>query len=168
MHAFANQIQTYSFEDDGEIPNSPLPLLVYPGVLNEYIDQMDEIFLQKGWHSTWIGSILPHHHYHSTAHEVLGVLSGEATVQFGGQSGRKLEVSPGDVLIIPAGVGHKQLYGSRDFLVVGAYPEGQYKDMRKGNPNERPEVLQNIKEVTLPSTDPVFGDDLLFLEYWGK
>ncbi|WP_250123845.1 cupin domain-containing protein [Chroococcidiopsis sp. CCMEE 29] len=67
----------------------------------------------------------PNHHYHSTAHEVLGISRGKAAVRLGGDArGQTFEVRAGDVIIIPAGVAHKNLDSSSDFLVVGAYPLG--------------------------------------------
>ena len=73
-----------------------------------------------------------------------------------------------DVVVIPAGVGHCNLGSSGGFLVVGAYPEGQSWDLRTGEPDERPEVLENIRKVPLPRTDPVFGDEGPLHEHWLK
>lgn len=159
--------QTYILKDDGEIPNNAnLPLVIYPGILNKYMDQIDDMFLKKGWNGTWIGSVYEYHHYHSTAHEVLGVLSGHAIIQFGGKQGVTLEASEGDVIMIPAGVGHKKIESTQDFRVVGGYPQGQDKDHCVGNSSERPEVLENIKQVPLPNTDPVFGENGKLLDLW--
>ncbi|MFC0522090.1 cupin domain-containing protein [Pontibacillus salicampi] len=158
---------TYYFQDDGVIPNNhQLPLVLYPGVLHNDKDDMNEVFLKKDWHDTWIGGVFDYHHFHSTAHEVLGVLSGEATVQFGGEHGKAVDIQAGDVVIIPAGVGHKRLHATSEFRVVGAYPEGQWKDIRTGEHSERPIVLDNIKRVSLPKTDPVYGEEGRLLDVW--
>src|SRR3712207_7593545 len=53
--------------------------------------------------------------FRSNAHEVLGVVSGSATIRFGGESGETFGVSAGDVVIIPAGVGHACINASDDF-----------------------------------------------------
>lgn len=157
----------YVFRDDGEIPNNEiLPLVIYPGILNDFIDRMNKVFLRKGWDGIWIGSVFDYHHYHSTAHEVLGVVSGHAIIQFGGKHGREIKVSPGDVVMIPAGVGHKNNGSTQDFRVVGGYPEGQDRDLCTGDPSERPEVLHNIRAVPLPTTDPVFGEKGKLLDLW--
>ncbi|MGD8650012.1 MAG: hypothetical protein PVJ77_25990, partial [Desulfobacterales bacterium] len=74
----------------------------------------------------------------------------------------------GDVIIIPAGVAHKNLNQSLDFRCVGAYPAGQSPDMQYGKPSERPSADQNIRSVPLPETDPVFGKKGPLLEIWGK
>ena len=42
--------------------------------------------------------------------------------------------------------------------VVGAYPRGQESyDLRTGEEGERPDVLENIRNVSLPESDPLFG-----------
>lgn len=161
------QYEAFVFRDDGEIPNNEnLPLVIYPGILNDFIDRMNKIFLREGWNGIWIGSVFDYHHYHSTAHEVLGVVSGHATIQFGGRNGREISVKPGDVVMIPAGVGHKSNESSSDFRVVGGYPEGQERDLCTGHPSERPEVLRNISAVPLPTTDPVYGENGKLLDLW--
>jgi uncharacterized protein YjlB len=110
--------------------------------------------------------VFGYHHYHSTAHEVLGIFRGHATVQFGGEQGVVLSVEKGDVVIIPAGVAHKNLECSRDFRAVGAYPDGQRPDTRYGKPGERPQVDSNIAQVPLPQADPVFGKQGELMTQW--
>jgi len=151
----------YRFEDDGIFPNSKLPLLVYPKfVATDNLspaDRFERRFGANGWPPAWRGGIYPFHHYHSTAHEVLGVCRGRATIKLGGPDGIMLDVSAGDVAVIPAGVAHKRETASADFLVLGAYPKGQQWDLYNGRPGERPGTDQNIRRVPLPSADPVVG-----------
>lgn len=165
-----DSITPYQFEDDGKIPNNPaLPLLVYSGVLSadgDLTDHCKALFQRNGWGGVWVNGVFSYHHYHSTAHEVLGVTAGTATLQFGGENGDTLDVSAGDVVVIPAGVGHCNKGASGDFRVVGAYPKGQDWDLRKGSPGERPRVLENIKRVPLPRTDPVSGEQSPLLDLW--
>ena len=118
------------------------------------------------WVRSWRNGVYSMHHYHSTAHEVLGVYSGTAQVQFGGEKGPQVDVQAGDVVVIPAGVAHKRLSSSQDFMVVGAYPEGQMWDMCYGREGERPETDRNISAVPNPQTDPVYGSTGPLLELW--
>lgn len=163
-------VQTYMFSDDGRIPNNPdLPLLVYRAVLPAAGDMTQAcraLFQRNGWGGIWVNGVYSYHHYHSTAHEVLGVVSGFASIQFGGEGGQTFEVAAGDVVVIPAGVGHCNRGASADFRVVGAYPAGQTWDLCRGDPGERPRVLFNIRETPLPATDPVYGDQGPVLEHW--
>lgn len=152
--------QTLTFNDDGRIPNSSLPLLLYKGVFaEEFIDAdaMIAHFRDFGWRNAWKNGVYDYHHYHSITHEVLGVYQGNAMLQFGGENGDQIAVEAGDVVVIPAGVGHKRLSQSDDFAVVGAYPDGCDYDILKGEPGERPEADENIAKVQIPKNDPVYG-----------
>ena len=156
--------------DDGTFPNNEnLPLIIYKGAIR--IEEGDasaieKLFSENQWGGCWRNGIYPYHHYHSTAHEVLGVYKGTAKVQLGGPEGIESEVKMGDVIIIPAGVAHKNLGASDDFACVGAYSPGQQFDMNYGKAGERPEADQNIQKVELPSTDPVYGREGLLKEHW--
>jgi len=165
------QVQEYLFEDDGRIPNNPnLPLLVYPRVLYEAEQQPSrskKLLAKNGWGGAWVDGVFSYHHYHSTSHEVLCALSGRASIAFGGPEGETVEVQAGDVVVIPAGVGHRNGGSSGDFSVVGAYPRGQESyDLCTGEEGERPEVLENIRDVPLPKADPLFGEDGPLLRHW--
>jgi uncharacterized protein YjlB len=163
MHATP---ETFLFEDDGRIPNSRLSLVVYRRVLPAEAAAMEGRFAANGWSNSWRDGIYSYHHFHSIAHEVLGVASGEAMVAFGGPRGKALRLGAGDVVVIPAGVGHCNQGATGDFLVVGAYPGGADWDVRRGEPGEREEVLRNLARVTLPATDPVAGQDGPLLRLW--
>ncbi len=165
-------VRALRFEDDGRIPNSRLPLLLYPGALagetGDLAGSLERRFAENGWGGGWRNGIFPFHHYHSTSHEVLGIARGSARVRFGGEKGQTVEVSAGDVVVIPAGVGHKNEGSSPDLLVIGAYPEGRDYDLCRGEPGERPRVLESIAAVPLPASDPVHGSDGPLLEQWAK
>lgn len=107
-----------------------------------------------------------YHHYHSNAHEVLGVQSGFASIQAGGENGEILELRAGDIIILPAGTGHKRLKASTDFKIVGAYPNGMHYNLRVGKQDERPQALEEIKHVPIPETDPVFGSTGPLFDLW--
>ena len=165
------EVQRYFFEDDGRIPNNEgLPLLVYPQALEEAgrsTSRCKELLAENGWQGAWVGGVFSYHHYHSNAHEVLCVVGGSASIDFGGPEGETVEVSASDVVVIPAGVGHRNAGSDRDFAVIGAYPRGQESyDIRTGEEGERPEVLDNVRSVPLPETDPLFGEKGPLPERW--
>lgn len=97
---------------------------------------------------------------------MLGVYAGHALLHMGGELGEKLNVSAGDVLVIPAGVGHKKLDASADFAVVGAYPDGRDYDILRGEAGDRPRALENIRTVPIPLLDPVWGSERGLSKIW--
>lgn len=162
---------TQVLADDGAFPNSRLPLVVFPGAFalagEDPARTIERTFSAHGWGGGWRNGVYGFHHYHSSAHEVLGVYRGSARVQFGGEKGIALDVAAGDVVVIPAGVAHKNLGASPDFAVVGAYPDGQRWDMNYGKGGERPGADARIAKVALPRMDPVQGAGGPLLGLWG-
>jgi uncharacterized protein YjlB len=164
-------VSTHILDDDGLFPNnSTYPLLVYKGSVHlrpgDEAESIIELFHQNNWSNTWKDGIYEYDHYHSTTHEALAVYCGTADVHLGGPNGVTLELTRGDVLIIPAGVAHRCINATADFLCVGAYPEGREYDMNYGKAEERERALQNIQRVVRPQTDPVFGLAGGLIELW--
>ena len=158
----SGQVLNQRLKDDGTFPNNEsLPLLLYRNALALPLEDpaavIEDLFASNGWGGAWRNGIYSFHHYHSLAHEVLGIYGGSAEVQLGGENGITLTVCRGDVVIIPAGVAHKNLGADSDFRVVGAYPAGQSPDMCYGKPGERPRADSRIAAVPLPRMDPVYG-----------
>ncbi len=151
--------ETFAFADDGAIPNSTLPMLVYRQAVPAEPGLIERRFADNGWPPAWRDGVHPFHHFHSTAHEALGVARGRARVRFGGANGRLLEVAAGDVIVLPAGTGHCRQDASPDLLIVGAYPEGMKAglDTRRGRPEEIAEVRRNVGAVSANVPDPVAG-----------
>lgn len=164
------KIETYPLAPDGEIPNNPdLPLLVYRGAIAPGDDRAaacESLFARNGWGGGWRDGIFPYHHFHSNAHEALGIARGEARVRFGGPAGPVVSVRAGDVVIVPAGVAHKNEGASADLLVIGAYPEGRAPDLLTGKPGDRQRAVEAIRRVPRPAADPVFGAAGPLLEHW--
>jgi uncharacterized protein YjlB len=161
-------VETFTFADDGGIPNSHLPVLYYRDVEGARdAAACERLFASHRWSGGWWDGIYPFHHFHSTSHEVLGIVRGTATVHLGGPAGRAFEVRAGDVLVLHAGTGHKNDGASADLLVVGAYPDAMTWDLRRGDPGEHDEVAGNIARVPLPATDPVYGAGGPLSERWG-
>ncbi|HET8997667.1 MAG TPA: cupin domain-containing protein, partial [Acetobacteraceae bacterium] len=137
--------QTFTFADDGAIPNSLLPLLVYRNAVPPDADAIEARFARNRWPPAWRDGVFPFHHFHSNAHEVLGVARGWVKVRFGGPGGQTVQVEAGDVAVLPAGVGHCNEGQSPDLLIVGAYPDnGPSPDTCRGKPDEHDAVLRNV------------------------
>jgi len=163
--------EAHRLTDDEIFPNNErLPLLVYPNAVplpdQDPASAFEKRFAENGWSGSWRNGIFTYHHYHSTAHEVLGVYRGTARVRLGGDNGIERSLGPGDVVVIPAGVAHKNLESSSDFGVVGAYPGGKGPDMNYGDPEERPAADRNIEQVPLPEKDPVLGENGPLRRLW--
>ncbi|WP_461101665.1 cupin domain-containing protein [Spirosoma koreense] len=162
--------ETFLFTDDGQIPNSKYPLLLYRQALQATGSAgalgLEEVFAANNWTNSWRNGVFPYHHYHSITHEVLGVYSGSARLQLGGEKGLDVTVRAGDIIVIPAGVGHKKLEASADFGVVGAYPDGRMYDVLRGQAGERPQADKNIAAVPIPATDPLLGRKGGVVEFW--
>jgi uncharacterized protein YjlB len=154
----------------GPFPNHPtFPVLLYKNALHLHREDpklVEEIFLKNHWKKPWRNGIYDFHHYHSNTHEVLGVYSGTCLVQVGGDQGPKFELEKGDVLILPAGVSHKNLGCSDDFKCVGAYPFEIEFDMNYCKKEEKKHAEQNIRKSPLPQSDPVYGENGPLFKYW--
>lgn len=159
------------FVDDGDVPNNPLPLIVYQDAIDPKAGDpavaFETLFRRHGWGGSWRNGVFPFHHYHSTAHEVLGIAAGEAEVRFGGEHGQTLTVRAGDAVLIPAGVGHKRLSATHDLLVIGAYPGGQRADLMREGAEDKAGIRRRVKAVPLPDADPVAGGTGPIAEHWG-
>jgi uncharacterized protein YjlB len=162
------EVEKYQLSDDGVIPNSDLPVLVYRQVYTQEnkSDWFETTFIKNGWTNNWRDIILSYDHFHSTTHEVLAVGQGEVRLQVGGSSGVLLTVTAGDVIVLPAGVGHCSLPGQTGYEIVGGYPDGRSWDLLTGTEEERRAALPQIKTVPIPVTDPIDGVQGTLMKYW--
>jgi uncharacterized protein YjlB len=161
---------TFVFKDDGLIPNNSLPLIVRRGAIppaaSDPARAFELTFAKNGWTNSWRNGVYDYHHYHSTAHEVLGIAGGSGTIRFGGEAGEIVAVTAGDVVVIPAGVAHALINASDDFLAVGAYADGREWDLLRDDPNVIADARKRIAQVPLPDADPVDGPDGPLTKLW--
>jgi uncharacterized protein YjlB len=155
--------ETFLFADDGETPNNPrLPLLVYRAAV-EVRDAADpavpfeRAFARHGWGDGWRNGIFGFLHFHTRAHEALGIARGRAKVEFGGAGGKVFDVAAGDVVVLPAGCGHRRIESTPDLLVVGAYPDGSPSDHQRPDPARHGDAVAAIARTPVPVADPLFG-----------
>jgi uncharacterized protein YjlB len=162
--------EQFTFNDDGFYPGSVLPLLLYRAAITADTEDRASIFertfAQNDWCNSWRNGVYSFSHYHSTSHEVLGVYHGSAKLRLGGEHGQTVEIRSGDVILIPAGVAHQSIGASRDFAVVGAYPDGRHWDVLRGFPGERPKSDDMIAALPIPDYDPIYGAEGPLRQIW--
>ena len=174
--AAAPELLTFRFGDARGIPNHPrLPVLIYKRAALAFHSADDPEAIARWfettwpkhhWNAAWRWGVYDFPHYHSTAHEVLGVYRGRASLRLGASAGATLVVEAGDMIVLPAGTGHENLGASDDFHVVGGYPAGQKPDLLRGHAGERPAADQRIARVPLPKTDPLSGASGALVNQW--
>ena len=153
---------------DVDVPNSEFPVVLYRKAAdaNDLEDHFRLQFWAHHWGGMWTDGIFGYHHYHSNAHEVMGVIDGEADLMLGGVEGRKLTIRRGDVLILPAGTGHRRLKASPEFRVVGAYPVGQEGYDIYTPSLDFANARGRLRAVPLPGQDPLYGPTGALLDIW--
>ena len=152
--------------------NARLPVVVYRDVLDSQTiadgdrlaSTFEAMFQRNGWPPKWRNGIFDYHHFHSSAHEVLGIAAGIAQVIVGGPGGRVVHLEAGDVILLPAGTGHCLMSSSGPLDVVGAYPPNQQWDIRRDALT--PKEQRAMQALPFPPRDPIYGEHGPMTEYW--
>jgi uncharacterized protein YjlB len=157
------ELDTWHAPPGDRIPNHlSFAVLIYHGVdaARAGAEAARAEFAEHGWGGSWVNSVFTFHHFHSTSHEALAVVAGRATLELGGPQGDAFEVAAGDVLVLPAGTGHRRALSDPAFTVVGAYPAGQedYDIMRGDDPAEVAAARGRIAALEAPVDDPIGGE----------
>ena len=141
------EVKKYHLPPTPLIPNSPHPLLHYPGLLpSTSAAEVHSLFTSNNWRTQWIFryGTTQQSHYHSKAHECMAVLSGTATIRFGvadtsddlqqstygsaqESGGIEIDAKAGDVFILPAGTAHK---------TFNTAPQAEFKLLTPGDGHE--------------------------------
>jgi uncharacterized protein YjlB len=158
--AAAKHPEVIQLSRNGWMPNNEhLPVLLYRNAVRlegrDPAAPIEAQFERNGWPPQWRDGVFDFHHYHSTAHEVLGFVGGDAKLMLGGENGYRLDVHAGDVVVLPTGTGHCKLDASSDFLVIGAYPPDQHWDICRSAPSA--EAVARMHRLPFPKSDPVAG-----------
>lgn len=148
------------------IPNTSLqnkPLLIYHEAFQSPSASKVEAHLQSVGvvEPQWRYTMYSQSHFHSTAHEVLSIVSGSAKCCFGHEDNPdRVEpvLSKGDVVVVPAGVSHRLLEDYGGFQMVGSYPVGKNWDMCYGKAEEE-EKVQGISKLGWFEKDPIYGSE---------
>jgi uncharacterized protein YjlB len=162
----------YRFSKNKNFPNNTLPVLIYKNALwlprqkHRAADIVQQLMLKNNWKNSWRNGIYDFHHYHSNTHEGMIVTMGKALIMLGGPNGKKIKIQTGDVIILPAGTAHKCVSFSKDFMCVGAYPQGLQYDMNTGTAEELKMSMPRIRKCPIPKKDPVYGKEGFLKVYW--
>jgi len=163
------QYEVFKLDPRDWVPNnSRLPVVVYRRALRadsgDLASAFEILFERNDWPPQWRDGIFDYHHFHASAHEVLGIASGSAEVIVGGPGGRVVKVAAGDAMLLPAGTGHCLQAFSGRFQVVGGYPAGQQWDIRREalTPAER----ATMDALPFPPRDPLDGTHGPVVEHW--
>lgn len=164
------RVTTHQIPAFNLIPNTSIqhkPLLIYHSAFAASAPTTNASAIEA--HLTAIGVVTPQWrytmysttHFHSTTHEVLCVAAGKARLCFGAEAnpGRvETVVEKGDVMIVPAGVGHRLVEDvDGGFMMAGSYPRGRDWDMCYGKEGEEGKV-RGIKDLGWFKRDPIYGD----------
>ena len=160
-------VEKIQLSRNGWMPNNDLlPVLLYRRAVDGegMATRMEAVLERNLWPAQWRNGVYTFHHYHSTAHEVLGIAGGSAQLMLGGENGHVVAVEAGDVLVLPVGTGHFLVHANPGFLVLGAYPVGQHWDICRSAPEAS--AAERMRRLPFPASDPLTGKDGELVRLW--
>ncbi len=161
------EVEKLQLSRNGWIPNNDrLPVLLYRHAFSGdgMAEEMEGTFRKNLWPAQWRNGVYTFHHYHSTAHEVLGFAAGSAQLILGGEGGHDVTAEAGDVLVLPTGTGHFLAHAAPGLLVIGAYPVGQQWDICRSAPDAA--ATERMRHLPFPASDPLTGKGGELVQAW--
>lgn len=125
--------EIYYTKPNKHCPNSTLPVLVFRNAFpNDLtVESATAALDENGWFSGGVFKHYPTHHYHANTHEAYIAVAGHTKCLYGvgplddPADGITFEMKAGDCAVHAAGVAHKNLESSEDYMYIGAYPKGK-------------------------------------------
>lgn len=97
------------------------------------------------------------------------MLLGRGPLDDPNDGGIEVDVSVGDIIVLPAGVSHCSVDSEGDYEYVGLYPKGSPhwdSNFCKADATETAEKARNARNVPIPEYDPIYGQDGPLVEIW--
>ena len=162
-------VSQLSLKPGAKMPNSHLPVLIYKNALppsDRLERELRHCFEKHGWGGAWTNGVYLYDHFHCNAHEVLGVAAGWIELQLGGDEGEMERLTAGEIVVLPAGTGHRRLRASGGYSIVGAYPRGQETPNNYRSVTNCANYRNRLNAVPMPDQDPVLGKAGPLLRTW--
>ncbi|KAF2820159.1 hypothetical protein CC86DRAFT_117738 [Ophiobolus disseminans] len=163
-HAWPEQ---YPLAQTLNVPNSNLPALIYRNVLPRPLgpELAKQLCEKNGWERRGEWGEIKTAHFHPNTHECYAIFQGSSRLTIGralddaGSDGVEVDVTAGDVVVVPAGVSHRSLTSEGDYRYIGVYPNAAPRwrnNFCKGE-ESLDKLIEEINRVEVPDSDPVFG-----------
>jgi uncharacterized protein YjlB len=176
--------EALKFKDDGLIPNSKHPVLIYRSAIG-FVESVPRLAARNliadhigknGWRLEEGLTLYSYHLYDRKAHKAFIVINGQATLQLGGPKvGRSAVIEEGDLIVIPAGVAHRHLryanlsltaqFEAMEIRPVAADEPGPVRGLKKSMEVARPKALESLANIPRPF-NPLYGPQGPGLQGW--
>ncbi|KAH7394306.1 hypothetical protein BKA66DRAFT_297052 [Pyrenochaeta sp. MPI-SDFR-AT-0127] len=167
--------EVYLLASNEFAPNSKLPVLIYRNCLpRPFSEDETTAFLEShGWVKKGSWGHIPIRHFHPNTHECYGVFQGSSTLLIGQghndtSGGQEIELTAGDVIVLPAGTAHCNIRSTKNYKYIGVYPEGapRWRNELGKQKVDHEAFGKEIRAVAMPAQDPVNGANGPLLRLW--